>query len=117
MSNNNRVRDRLLSEYPPDEVGIWKILGEDPNCEFGGYHHEPFLEQVSGTYRNVVEYALKLHRFFSWGYGGRIVKLSSKSTKNVDKVVDASKIKELEAEKKNLQDRIKQIDEEINSLL
>lgn len=68
-------RDKLLEAHPLDEEGTWEIRGEDPNCDWGGHHHEPQLAIVSGRYGDVVEQALKLPRFFTWGAGGRIIKV------------------------------------------
>ena len=111
MSNNiNDVRRRLLTKYSPKQKGTWRILGEDPNCDMGGSHHEPHLSTVEGTYENVVEHALSLKGFFSWGDGGRIELIES--TINVDKLFSA-KIKKLQEERRNLEDRIKLIDEMI----
>lgn len=63
------ARARLLENYSPDEHGTWKIFGEDHNAELAGPHSEPKLKTVTGTYKNVVEYALTLDGFFSWGSG------------------------------------------------
>lgn len=76
MSNNDAVRKRLMEKYHAKESGTWRILGEDPNCDFGGHHHEPELGSVTGTYENVVDYAMTMKGFFQWGSGGRIVKVS-----------------------------------------
>jgi hypothetical protein len=73
---HDRVREVLLSNYRPDESGTWQIFGEDPNCDFGGAHTEPFLATVQGTYAAVVAYALELPGFFTWGGGGRVVPVS-----------------------------------------
>ncbi len=85
MNNHEHVRARLLEKYGANEVGTWRINGEDPNCDWGGHHHEPYLDTVSGTYRNVVNYALSLGGFFNWGAGGSITKIgNSLEVKNVD---------------------------------
>jgi len=79
MTENNdiekRTRIELLKEYKAKESGIWRIFGEDPNCDLGGPHHCPELDTVEGAYGDIVEYALKLPGFFIWGHGGRIGKL------------------------------------------
>lgn len=31
---NDSTRIRLLSLYPAREEGTWRILGEDPNCDY-----------------------------------------------------------------------------------
>lgn len=110
------ARRRLLGNYPADDHGVWRIFGEEHNPNVSGPHNEPKLEEVTGTYKNVIEYALNLEGFFSWGYGGRIEKKKC-TTKlcNVDLLTDP-KVLVLQAEKAKLQLRIEEIDEEIHSL-
>lgn len=110
------AKKRLLEKYPATQVGVWSIHGEDPNCDLGGSHHEPHLETVTGTYSNVVEYALKLPGFFQWGSGGciRLIPPHGNLT-NVD-VPNIEKIKKLEAEKLKLLSRIDEINTELKSL-
>ena len=66
-----------------DEVAFWQIKGEDPNCDWGGSHHEPELAVVEGTYRNACLHAVTLPRFFQWGAGGRVVRLVGGGVKRV----------------------------------
>ena len=113
--SNDHVRKRLLEAYPANEFGTWRILGEDPNCDFGGSHHEPELETVTGTYKNVVEYATTLRGFFQWGSGGRLVKVPS-SHKNVDNIVNNPRVKELEKERDKLRARITEIEKELKGI-
>ena len=40
--------NQLLQKHSLDETGEWEIYGEDPNCDFGGHHHQPFLGIASG---------------------------------------------------------------------
>jgi hypothetical protein len=67
---------RLLKAYSLDETGFWHIKGEDPNCDFGGHHHQPDLGVVCGTLAEAVNHAVRLDRFYTWGSGGDIIKLS-----------------------------------------
>lgn len=114
MSKEN-ARKRLLENYTPDEYGTWKIFGEDQSAEWGP-HHEPKLKTVNGTYGNVVEYALTLEGFFSWGRGGRIEKKACQTKLlNVDSLTNP-KLVVLETERKKLQARIWEIENEISSL-
>lgn len=69
----------LLKKHSLDEFGTWQIFGEDPNCDMGGYHHQPRLEVVTGTLKDVIEYGVKLPKFFTWGAGGDFVKLDIKT--------------------------------------
>jgi hypothetical protein len=115
MSKEN-ARARLLENYSPDEHGTWKIFGEDQNAELTGPHHEPKLQTVTGTYGNVVEYALTLDGFFSWGRGGRIEKKACQTKLlNVD-ALSNPRVIILEAERKKLQARIWEIENEISNL-
>jgi len=79
MSNQNnidRVRGKLIKNYPADEIGTWEIRGEDHNCDFGGSHHMPTLGYFNGKYQDVLEYALNLSGFFAWGSGGDISRIT-----------------------------------------
>ena len=117
MSDHSHVRTRLLKEYSPNTTGTWEIRGEDPNCDLGGHHHEPKLETVTGTYKNVVEYALTLPNFFSWGGGGRIIKVDPPSNMvNVDTLRNP-RVLELEEERRQHQARLKEIETELSILI
>lgn len=113
--NNDHVKKRLLEAHPANEFGTWRILGEDPNCDLGGHHHEPELETVSGTYANVVEYAITLQGFFQWGSGGRIVKIPSHH-RNIDQIINNPKVKSLETERTKLQKRLNEIEKELQDI-
>jgi hypothetical protein len=65
----------LLKKHLLSDSGYWHIRGEDPNADLGGSHYQPDLGVVKGTLRNVVEYAVMLPRFYTWGYGGNITKI------------------------------------------
>jgi hypothetical protein len=115
LKNNTRVR--LLKEHNPNEMSTWEIRGEDPNCDLGGSHSEPLLETVSGTYRNVVEYALNLPGFYSWGSGGRIINVKPPTNiLNVDRLVD-SRVVALESERSKLRSRLEEIEREIQNIV
>ncbi len=77
MSKDNS-RNRLLADYPADQIGMWQVRGEDPNCDLGGTHHMPDLGLYEGQYIDIVELALNMPRFFSWGGGGEIREVKSK---------------------------------------
>lgn len=88
MTKNNqpaikRFRDtlsgkRLLDEYPLNTSGTWRIRGEDPNCDFGGHHYQPDLGVVEGTLSDVIEYAVDLKQYWTWGSGGDITPITVK---------------------------------------
>lgn len=56
-----------------DEYGVYHIRGEDPNCDFGGHHHEPDLGFLEGPLWAVINDAVEIHGFFSWGAGGKVL--------------------------------------------
>jgi hypothetical protein len=117
MADHSHVRARLLKEYSPNTQGTWEIRGEDPNCDLGGHHHEPKLEVVTGTYKNVVEYALTLPNFFQWGSGGRIIRMDPPADIiNVDNMRNP-RVVELEDERRDLHARLKEIESELQTLL
>lgn len=68
---------KLLEIHTLSEEGMWQIFGEDPNCDFGGHHIKPFLGFTEGRLEDVVEYAVNLTNFWTWGGGGEIKKVSN----------------------------------------
>ena len=77
----------LLKKHTFLEVGSWAIYGEDPNCDFGGHHHEPFLGVFHGTLEDAIAHAVDLSGFWQWGGGGRIKATHIASTTNDAKAV------------------------------
>jgi len=65
----------LLKEHSLDEEGIWEVRGEDPNCDLGGSHHEPYLCTLEGKLYDVIHEAVLMHGFWQWGSGGSIKKI------------------------------------------
>lgn len=69
-------KEELVAQHHPDTEGIWMVYGEDPNCDWGGSHHEPLLGIYEGRYGDILYYATEhMDRFWQWGAGGRIVKV------------------------------------------
>lgn len=66
----------LISKHKLTETGLWKVRGEDPNCDFGGSHHMPDLGTYEGKLEDIVAYAVTLPSFWQWGGGGDITKVS-----------------------------------------
>jgi hypothetical protein len=66
---NGYYGQQLLKEYTLDSYGKWRVFGEDPNFDLGGYHHNPKLGLFEGKLRDVIEYAVEQPQ---WGYGGKI---------------------------------------------
>jgi len=71
----------------PNKYAIWNIYGEDPNCDMGGSHINPFLGQAEGRYCDVLEYAKTLQGWYQWGGGGYI---SENKQLNIKKVASSS---------------------------
>lgn len=65
---------RVLEKHSLSETGVWRVEGEDPNCDMGGHHHNPFLGYFEGTLEQVINKAYTLPHWFSWGGGGNIIK-------------------------------------------
>lgn len=73
----------LTSKHSLYETGIWKIFGEDPNCDLTGHHHMPDLGTVEGRLTDVINEAVAMSGFWQWGAGGRIEKVSIRKIKKV----------------------------------
>ena len=63
---------QLMEKHKLSDYGVWKIYGEDPNCDMGGYHHQPLIATVEGTLEKAIEYAVQSTAFYTWGGGGDI---------------------------------------------
>lgn len=66
LSRNKDLKTRL------HEVGVWEVRGEDPNCDFGGHHHSPYLFTARGKLEDVIRKAVVTKGFWQWGAGGSI---------------------------------------------
>ena len=94
---------KLLKEYQPTEFGTWHIVGEDPNADFGGSHHNPHIAYVTGYLQEVVTLAVQSPRFYSWGSGGNIERIEVLSVAEfMDTLKELEKINQLEQELKDL---------------
>ena len=97
--------------YPDNQVGVWEVRGEDPNCDFGGSHHSPYLGTFAGTLIDVVSMAVEMPQFWTWRDGGEIklvtvVKIDSAIT---------SKRKKLKQELQDIEIRAAEIKKQLNS--
>lgn len=104
-------RRRLQAQHPDNPFGLWEIRGEDPNCDFGGHHHEPLLTRIEGNYFDAVELALSLTGFFSWGGGGSIKKVEFARLPPGS----MARIEALREKRRALTDDLKKVDEELRS--
>jgi hypothetical protein len=64
LNRNDHINDMVLSN--PKQHGIWRINGEATNCDMRGPHIMPYLETVSGSIIDVVNYAVELPHFWAW---------------------------------------------------
>jgi hypothetical protein len=76
--NTSYSGKKLLAKHSLKEVGIWRIRGEDPNCDMGGAHYMTELGTVEGKLEDVIRYAVKIPNFYTWGSGGDILKIEIK---------------------------------------
>lgn len=100
-------------KYSLYQEGIWKVLGEDVNCDLGGSHHQPELGTFEGKLIDIIKYAVTLNGFWAWGGGGNFVKVKPPvkiDTKKIDE------INELKEELKNLNKQIKEINKRLESI-
>lgn len=65
----------MFSVHGFNEFGFWKIRGEDPNCDMGGYHHMPDLGIFNGTFKEALMFAFNHPQFYAWGGGGDLIKV------------------------------------------
>jgi len=77
---------RLLEQHLLSEKGIWEVRGEDPNCDMGGPHHQPFLGIFEGTLEDIIHYAVQMDGFWQWGGGGSIKKMEIVPLKDVERL-------------------------------
>lgn len=93
----------LMEKHSLSEQGIWEVLGEDPNCDFGGHHYQPKLGTFEGKLEDIVAYAVNLSGFWQWGAGGNITKVGAPVK------IDA----ESNARRKAVQGKIARLEEEL----
>lgn len=108
----------LLSKHHLDEYGLWKVRGEDPNCDLGGYHHSPELGIFEGKLRDVIAYAVRLPGWYAWGSGGSIEsylprnirKITSESVAELD--AKAEKKAKIRAERDKLNQMLEELEDD-----
>lgn len=111
----------LLSKHSLDETGVWQVFGEDPNCDFGGHHHEPFLGLIEGKLDDVIYEAVSYSGFFQWGGGGRITKYKNpgvakaKTSKERDALDNAERDK-LSKKREELERELASVTAKLNAL-
>ena len=82
--------------YPDNQVGVWEVRGEDPNCDFGGAHYTPYLGTFSGKYIDVMSMAVEMSQFWTWGYGGEVKEVVVKKIDSMSNLQRAKLKQELQ---------------------
>jgi len=98
----------LLEKHSLEETNTWEVRGEDPNCDFGGPHHQPLLGIFEGVLYDVIEHAVELPGFWQWGAGGDI------KARRVTKVVKINP--QTRAKRQEIRNRIQALESELASL-
>ncbi len=97
---------QLREKYSLNTTGLWQIKGEDPNCDFGGSHHQPDLGIVKGKLSDVLDYAVNLPRFWTWGGGGELIFIGE--AQKIDPVTNQRR-NELKAKEKALEEQLEEV--------
>ena len=101
----------LIQKHKLTETGLWKVRGEDPNCDFGGSHHMPDLGTYEGKLEDIIAYAVTLPSFWQWGAGGDITKvglpIKITADSSAKRVAAEQKVKALEAQLKAAREELK----------
>jgi hypothetical protein len=100
----------LLKKHSLDETGVWKILGEDPNCDYGGHHHQPELGIVEGRLGDIIAYAVELGSFWQWGAGGNIRKMNAPIKITAESNAERVRLEEQAA---RLREELKKIEQQL----
>ncbi|CAB4134218.1 hypothetical protein UFOVP273_29 [uncultured Caudovirales phage] len=105
---NDSTGKELLKKHSLNEKGVWRVRGGDSNCDLGGTHYMPELGIFEGRLQDVLEYAVDIKRFWSWGPGDitkvTITKIDQFSAENRRKLL--ARKAELEAELKAIGERL-----------
>lgn len=102
----------LLKNHSLSETGLWEVLGEDPNCDFSGSHHQPHLGVFEGTLDDVIRMAVELPRFWQWGAGGSIRKINPIKADSTT----AIRVNEIRDQLAFLKEEIKKLETELVAL-
>jgi len=106
-----KFEDIRYSEYSSIDGGytVYAVYGEDPNCDFVGSHHNPFLGNVEGTFKDVIEYsANNMKGFYTWGGGGYAIPLKNLQESS-SPIIANSQVK-LKKERKSKLEHLSRID-------
>lgn len=121
MTKSINIKDLMTSyshnTYTPSEYGVWEVFGEDPNCDFGGPHSNPKLGLLKGHFQDCLFYAaINLPRFYTWGYGGYLVKRTEENMVEVPDNYYKNYNSDLEKEKRELIKKKEELEKEIEKI-
>ncbi len=95
---------QLLAKNAVLDYGVWEITGEQTDRET-----PPHLGYVEGVLEDVIDYAIALPNFWSWGSGGSIKRLDIKKvdaqTNQIERELKERR-EALEAELKEINQRL-----------
>lgn len=123
MSSTNRDRlsdyqktwayGYILKTHALSEYGVWRVFGEDPNCDLGGHHSKPELGTYEGKLADVIALAVELPSFWQWGAGGSIEKAAKPIKVDADTNAKRDALKHKIA---NIEASLKMAKDELDSL-
>lgn len=102
----NSVAGKKVVQKYPNFYGYWKIMSE------GDGYSNKVLEIVKGELHDVIEYAVELPGFWTYGNGGTFVKIA---VKEVNKKTIARR-KELSSKIKELEEQLEVAKKELSVL-
>lgn len=97
-------------KYPLSTEGLWEVLGEDPNCDFGGHHYQPRLGVYQGKLEDIIRMAVDMPSFWTWGAGGDFRLIQVKT------IEDGAKAAELRKRKQALEKELREIEKELKNV-
>jgi hypothetical protein len=108
----------LLRKHSLTEEGVWHVYGEDPNCDMGGHHSNPYLGLFEGTLDDVIREAVSISGFFQWGSGGKIEKTKTPVPVKVKTKAErgSAELEELVAMKAELKAALAKVDAKLNQI-
>ena len=111
---NSYSGKRLLDKYGniQGQEGYFRILGEDSNADMGGSNHQPTLATCYGALVDVINYAVELPRWTTWGAGGDIEPIT---VIRIDEN-SASALKDKRERKEQLKQELDRIENELKNL-
>lgn len=109
------IENAYKEQIDPDAWGTWAVHGEDPNCDMGGPHSNPYLGSFSGTLREAALWATKQGGYYQWGSGGYLQLSSAASSSAVTNDPVRAAAERVNAATKDLERAQKEHDEALRN--